>query len=117
VDQKKIDAKKEEQLKKETDECTFVPKTINYKGHKKQTLMQATHGDRCQDLYSLKPQGWFVSRGEKTHDDYDYERSKEDLTFSPLINDPEKVANSLQRSKVDSIRGMDKVRDRMERAR
>jgi hypothetical protein len=78
-----------------------------------------THGDRCIDLYSTKSKGWFRKRNEKTQEDYEYERSREDLTFKPVINNPEQVQQKLARDfkKVDTIRGMDKVRDRMEKAR
>jgi hypothetical protein len=43
------------------------------------------------DLYATKHKGWFVEKSHKTKEDYEYERSKEDLTFNPQINDPEIV--------------------------
>lgn len=42
---------------------------------------QSTHGDKCLDLYSTKPKGWFKEKHYKTNDDYDFEKSKEDCTF------------------------------------
>ena len=42
------------------------------------------------------------------------------MTFNPQINDPEtmqRLSKNFDQQKVDTIRGMDKVRDRMERAR
>ncbi len=72
-------------------------------------------------MYSKKPKGWFKERGQKTKEDYEIERGKEDLTFTPNINDPSVVEKRLQKqkaqNKVDYIPGMDKIRDRMERAR
>ena len=82
--------------------------------------MGVTHGDKCIDLYSMKPKGWFVEKSQKTQEDYEFERSLQDLTFYPQINNPEhveKLKQNLNTPKVDTIRGMDKVRDRMEKAR
>jgi hypothetical protein len=49
------------------------------------------------------------------------ERGKEDMTFNPTTNQYEAVIRKLEKDKVqpkvDYIPGMDKVRDRMERAR
>jgi len=45
-----------------------------------------THGDRNIDLYSLKKKGWFKEKGEKTTEDYEIERSMDDLTFNPITN-------------------------------
>jgi hypothetical protein len=49
------------------------------------------------------------------------ERGKEDMTFNPTTNQYETVIRKLEKDKVqpkvDYIPGMDKVRDRMERAR
>jgi hypothetical protein len=49
------------------------------------------------------------------------ERGKQEMTFNPVINDPEVIEKRLQKNKdvnkIDYIPGMDKVRDRMERAR
>ena len=116
MDKGKIEAKKKELEDREVEGCTFTPTTLNYRTSK----TQVTHGDRCMDLYSRKQKGWFKERGHKTQEDYEFERSKGDLTFSPQINDPEQVqrlAKNRESRKVDTIRGMDKVRDRMERAR
>jgi hypothetical protein len=123
VDPAKIEAKKKELDDRDMKECTFLPETLNSKKWNKKhpDEPQVTHGDRCIDLYSKKPKGWFAERGHKTAEDYEFERSKEELTFSPSLNDHEKVQNRLEKNfaspKVDQIRGMDKVRDRMERAR
>jgi len=70
--------------------CTFSPETLNYKSniHKSGGV---THGDRNLDLYAKKPKGWFKDQKQKTTEDYELE--------------------------IDEIPGMDKVRDRMERAR
>lgn len=93
---------------------------MDYKGgaHKSGGV---THGDRNLDLYSKKAKGWFKDQKQKTKEDYELERGKEELTFAPLINDPEVVEKRLQKnkqgSKIDYIPGMEKVRDRMERAR
>ena len=84
VSQAKIDAKKLELQEKEVSECTFAPKTLDYKGMSKK--QQVTGGDRNVDLYSLKKKGWFKDRGQKTTEDYEIERGKDDLTFNPLTN-------------------------------
>ena len=100
--------------------CTFSPETLNYKSniHKSGGV---THGDRNLDLYAKKPKGWFKDQKQKTTEDYELERSQADLKFAPQINDPEIVEKRLQKNKqgnkIDEIPGMDKVRDRMERAR
>lgn len=88
VDQTKIEAKKKQLEDREVQDCTFAPKTLNYKGSTKNGV---THGDRCMDLYAKKPKGWFREKGEKTHDDYEYEKSKDELKFKPTINDPENI--------------------------
>jgi len=117
VDQSKIEAKKKELEDREVKDCTFAPVTNNYKNN----AAKVTHGDRCIDLYSTKQKGWFAGRTEKTMEDYEFERSKEDLKFKPEINNPEQVqrlvTKNFEAKKVDGIRGMDKVRDRMEKAR
>ncbi|TNV85929.1 hypothetical protein FGO68_gene4527 [Halteria grandinella] len=117
VDQSKIEAKKKELQDREVKDCTFNPVTNNYKNN----ASKVTHGDRCIDLYSTKQKGWFAGRTEKTMEDYEFERSKEDLKFKPEINNPEQVQRLVTKNfdakKVDGIRGMDKVRDRMEKAR
>ena len=116
VNPAKIEAKKKELNEREFKDCTFSPQTINYKGHG----AKVTHGDRGKDLYSKKPVGWFKDRGSKTQEDYEYERSKSELTFSPEIIPDDKlkhVSRQLAVSKAHTIRGLDKVRDRMERAR
>jgi len=46
---------------REVEDCTFAPKTLNYKGNKVK-VMGVTHGDKCIDLYSMKPKGWFVEK-------------------------------------------------------
>ena len=118
VNPAKIEAKKKELSDREIEECTFSPQTLNYKGHS--TKMAVTHGDRCKDLYSKKAVGWFKDKGHKTQEDYEFERSKDHLTFSPEIIPDEmlkKVSRSLGNSRVHQIKGLDKVRDRMERAR
>jgi len=67
---------------------------LNYKGsaHKSNA---ATHGDRNLDLYSKKPKGWFKEKGQKTSEDYEIERGREELTFNPMINDPSVVEKRL----------------------
>jgi hypothetical protein len=67
---------------KELQECHFKPVTLNYKGDKDATV---THGDKCKDLYSKKMPGWFAEKIEKTAEDYEFERSKDDLTFKPQV--------------------------------
>ena len=64
INQAKIEAKMLEQKEKEVSECTFAPKTLDYKGLAKK--QQVTAGDRNIDLYSLKKKGWFKDRGQKT---------------------------------------------------
>ena len=112
-----MDAIKKELNDKEVSECTFTPVTLDYHGH---TKTKVTHGDKCKDLYSTKQKGWFKERGTKTAEDYEFERSKDEMTFNPQINDPDtmqRLSKNFDSHKVDTIRGMDKVRDRMERAR
>ena len=119
VSQAKIDAKKLELKEKEVSECTFAPKTLDYKGLSKK--QQITAGDRNIDLYSLKKKGWFKDRGQKTSEDYELERGKQDMTFNPITNQYENVIKKIEKDKtqpkIDYIPGVDKVRDRMERAR
>ena len=116
VDPAKLEAKKKELKDKEQEGCTFSPVTINYKG----SDQKVTHGDRGKDLYSKKPVGWFKDRGSKTEADYEFERAEKELTFSPQIIPDDKlrqVSRQLAVSKAHTIKGLDKVRDRMERAR
>ena len=80
LDQAKIEAKKKQLEDKEFAQCTFAPKTLNYSGN---DGGKVSHGDRCIDLYSTKNRGWFRERGEKTQEDYEFERSKQDLSFKP----------------------------------
>ena len=81
-----------------------------------------THGDRCTDLYSLKKKGWFKERENKKTEDVEIEKSQSELKFKPETINYEKVVKKLEKQKgqppqIDYIPGMDKVRDRMERAR
>lgn len=122
LNQAKIDAKKKQLDEREMKDCTFAPQTLDYKGTAQRPIINnVTHGDRCKDLYSTKHKGWFKEKSEKTMEDYEVERSKDEMNFKPLINDPEvvkqKFEKNFEKRKVDSIKGIDKVRDRMERAR
>ena len=112
--------KQQQQIEKELSGCTFTPETLKYKGGAYKSG-GVTHGDRNLDLYSKKHKGWFVQKGQKTKEDYEMERGKQEMTFNPVINDPEVIEKRLQKNKdvnkIDYIPGMDKVRDRMERAR
>ena len=98
VDESKIKLKKQQLEQKEMQGCTFSPETLNYKGSA-QKSGGVTHGDRNLDLYSKKPKGWFKDRKQKTKEDYEIERGGEDLTFAPVINDPEAVEKILQKNK------------------
>lgn len=116
LDQSKIDAKKKELEDRELVECTFAPVTLESKTNQS----KVTHGDRCIDLYSTKTKGWFAERKERTMEDFEFEKSQQELKFKPEINNPEqvqKLARNFEAKKVDGIRGMDKVKDRMEKAR
>lgn len=116
--QAKIEAKQKAQIERELEDCTFSPQTLNYNSLAQKS--QLTHGDKCKDLYAKKIKGWFVEKIERTTEQYEYDRNKDDLTFTPEINDPVKVSKlwrNFEERKIDQIKGMDKVRDRMERAR
>ena len=80
------------------------------------TGQRETHGDKCIDLYSSKPKGWFKEKAYKTAVDYDFEKSKDSCTFAPKINDPSQMQN-LGDQNVDAIRGVDNTMDRMQKAR
>lgn len=82
LDQGKVERKRKELEERELQECHFKPVTLNYKGEAAYGN-GVTHGDRCKDLYAKKVQGWFAEKTERTAEDYEYERSKEDLTFHP----------------------------------
>jgi len=50
-----------------------------------------SHGDKCLDLYARKQKGWFAEKQEKTAEDYEFEKVKEECTFAPKINKPEEL--------------------------
>lgn len=100
---------------KEVDGCTFAPKTIDYSSTSGQ--QRETHGDRCLDLYSSKPKGWFKDKETKTMADFEFEKGQEDCLFRPKINDPSTLEALNEDANVDQIRGVDKVMDRMVKAR
>jgi len=60
-------------------ECSFKPKTLDYKGK----AVSETSGDKCVDLYSRVPKGKYASNNGKKLDEIKYEREKEDCTFMP----------------------------------
>jgi hypothetical protein len=99
-------------------DCTFSPQTLDYKGASKNQRL--THGDRNIDLYSMKKPGWFIERSKKSIETNERE-NQEEFSHIPKTNDAEVVKRKLEREKqnrkIDYIPGMDKVRDRMERAR
>ena len=70
------------------------------------------------DLYSSKPKGWFKEKQMKSQDEYELEKAKDEYQFRPKINDPSAVEEILNTdANVDSIKGVDKVMNRMVQAR
>lgn len=96
------------------DGCTFKPQTLDYVSTGQHR--QSTHGDKCIDLYSTKPKGWFKDKPTKDSNDYEFEKATEECTFTPRIIDPTQV-DSGSGSNVQNIRGVDKQMDRMIKAR
>jgi hypothetical protein len=64
----------------------------------------------------MKPKGWFKDKEYKTNDHVDFEKSKEECTFKPSINDAASL-QALAGDQVESIRGVDKVKERQVKAR
>jgi hypothetical protein len=94
---------------KEVEGCSFRPQTLNYQSNN----VQETHGDKCIDLFSKKPIGWFKDQNVKTSDDMEFEKVEKELKFKPQVN-----AGVLQsETNVQAIKGMDKVMERMNKAR
>lgn len=99
---------------REVDGCTFKPKTLAYSG----TGRTTSSGDKCIDLYSRKQKGWFKEKAQKSAQEYEFERNKQDCTFKPKVNDPNTISTHVQNEEtVQHIKGMDKVMDRMMKAR
>lgn len=73
-----IETQKKHIENKEVEGCTFRPQTLDYHT---QGARQATHGDKCLDLFSSRPKGWFVEKQVKTTDEQEYEKFKEECTF------------------------------------
>ena len=108
-----MESKRKELKDREVDGCTFKPQTLDYQT----SAQKQTSGDKCLDLNSLKPSGWIKDKVYKTSVDYEFERNKEDCTFKPQINDAQTVQEALHNENVQQIRGVDKVVDRMQKAR
>lgn len=68
---------------KELEECTFKPKIGNYESNKSQTR----GGDKCVELYMRAKAG--KDKKDKTKDEYEYEKGKEECTFQPNIQKSE----------------------------
>ena len=71
---------------RQVDGCTFKPKTLDYNSGTKQPEESA--GNKNETLYATKPKGWFKDKEFKTTYDLEFEKSKDDCTFRPSINDP-----------------------------
>lgn len=110
--EKDLEAKRQLLKDKHVEGCTFKPTTLDYPSQQQ----RESHGDKCIDLYSSKPKGWFKDKEYKTTDAAEYERTSEQCTFKPSINDPSAV-QALGSEQVDNIRGVDKVKDRLNKAR
>jgi hypothetical protein len=66
-----------------------------------------TTGDRCNDLYELsKTLHQFKWRNDKSKDDYEYEKSKDECTFAPnlvRISGQDKLKEHLLKQKKNSL--------------
>lgn len=72
---------RKEKEQKVNEECTFKPKTLTY-----HSGAQATHGDKCLDLYSRTQKGQYKEKIGKSQTDYEYEKAQQECTFVPKIN-------------------------------
>ena len=64
----------EKKMEQEMKECSFKPKTMDYKGSG--NVMKETSGDKCIDLYSKVAIGSIRDKKTKTSNEYQYERQK-----------------------------------------
>ncbi len=77
----------EEKLEKEIAGCTFKPKVnSNYKFKQEEAVQRHTKIDFHSGLYELNVA--HTTKKDKTTDDHEFEKSKEECTFIPRINKP-----------------------------
>ena len=63
---------------KELEECTFKPKILgNYDSNKSKSYSRV---DRCNELYN-KATKTMRDKRDKTHNEYEFEKAKEECTF------------------------------------
>lgn len=120
-----IEETKKELEEEERKNCTFKPKTNNYRPHQHPDESRADEsqtsyglregtGDKCFDLYQLsllKQQ----QKADKTSEEVEFEKNKNELTFQPNLN-KKKPKSSAKRHKVNQRSVMDTI-ERMRRAR
>ena len=63
----------------------------------------------------MKPKNWNKETLNKTSNDYEFEKSKDECTFSPKIN--KEMSTEEIHTNVNAVKGMDKVMERMRKAR
>lgn len=67
---------------KELEECTFKPKINKYEGNRSQSRLTKSV-DKFTELYmKAKPRR---EKRDKTREDFDFEKGKEECTFQPNI--------------------------------
>ena len=107
-----IEDTKKEIENKESEECTFHPMTNeNMKVRDDETI--EISGDKCNDLYQIsrvkaKP------KVDKSKDEYEYEKSKQECTFQPNIG---KTKQRDKKPHFVNQRSIQENLDRMKRAR
>jgi hypothetical protein len=67
------------------------------------------------DLYSRVKKNQYKDKINKTKDDYEFEKMQEHLKFAPKIKAVEEIEQS--EIEVSQVKGMDKIMDRMQKAR
>lgn len=111
-----IEETKKDLEEEERKNCTFRPQiNRNYNARQQTTHNDPnTTGDKCFDLYQLS----VIKRKEKqdkTANDYEYEKNKEELTFQPNITKKKVKKNT--RRQLDSKRSEEDAIERMRKAR
>jgi len=110
---------------KELEECTFQPKIITKYESSKISTLSHQRSDKCTELYMrAKP---LKERKDKTRDDFDFEKGKDECTFHPNIGDSQRnmevlyygsqPGDSHMFATGDSVRGFATATQRLQKGR
>ena len=79
--------------------------------------MVAPSSKRFEELYALSKNKQQINKTDKSKEDYEYEKSKDELTFKPKMYTAKPGSSASKKTSLDNDRNVQKQKERMEKAR